>query len=139
MQKHNSTLERCSGMQSFHKTWRPLCCFSRKQPRRIWTQLNSSLALHCGVAWELRWTCHKGCNTLRKQRSMGLLKQSVLILGFVWLLLPNYSLGVMHELGEGVPRSDTQAQHWFRTAAAQGSLEAQARVRSPGLLPPPSA
>lgn len=52
--------------------------------------------------------------------------------------MAQYSLGVMHELGEGVPQGDSQAQHWFRAAASRGSLEAQARVRGPGLLPPAS-
>ncbi|MFZ5930377.1 MAG: tetratricopeptide repeat protein [Pseudomonadota bacterium] len=36
-----------------------------------------------------------------------------------------YFLGVMHDLGRGVPEDDVQAANWYRKAAEQGDAEAQ--------------
>jgi tetratricopeptide (TPR) repeat protein len=39
-----------------------------------------------------------------------------------------YKLGVMYEIGEGVPENDAEAVQWYRKAAEQGSVEAKARL-----------
>lgn len=36
-----------------------------------------------------------------------------------------YRLGIMYDLGQGVQRDTTQAEHWLRLAAVQGHAEAQ--------------
>ena len=41
-----------------------------------------------------------------------------------------YSLGVTYDNGTGVPEDDSQAVHWYRMAAEQGHLDAQARLGS---------
>jgi TPR repeat protein len=39
--------------------------------------------------------------------------------------LAQYSLGVMHDNGEGVPENDAEAVRWYRLAADQGNADAQ--------------
>jgi uncharacterized protein len=36
-----------------------------------------------------------------------------------------YGLGIMHDLGEGVPQNSTEAAKWYRFAAEQGHVDAQ--------------
>jgi len=36
-----------------------------------------------------------------------------------------YNLGVMYDLGQGVPQNDAQAAYWYRKAADQGDTIAQ--------------
>ena len=36
-----------------------------------------------------------------------------------------FNLGLMYENGRGVPKDNSEAAHWYRNAARQGTVEAQ--------------
>ncbi|TDI82837.1 MAG: sel1 repeat family protein, partial [Betaproteobacteria bacterium] len=38
------------------------------------------------------------------------------------------NLGVMYQIGEGVPQNNAQAVEWYTKAAAQGNADAQANL-----------
>lgn len=45
--------------------------------------------------------------------------------GLAWA---QYNLGLMHQKGEGIMRSDAEAAYWYRSAASQGFVDAQQRL-----------
>lgn len=40
-----------------------------------------------------------------------------------------FNLGSMYQVGEGTPQSDAEAEHWYRLAAAHGSIAARQSLR----------
>lgn len=40
-----------------------------------------------------------------------------------------FNLGAMYQVGEGAPQSDAEAEHWYRLAAAGGSIAARHSLR----------
>ena len=44
--------------------------------------------------------------------------------------LAQFSLGMMYEMGEGVPKDDAKAVYWYRKAAERGYARAQSDLRN---------